>query len=107
MSQDEALRCLVILGGSAKLDDLADEYNKMHFPRNEGYKYLSINDTKKTMQGDLAKLLRDRLIIREYRKPTKRDAYIQSRKFGFYTITDLGYRYIKTYDICKQMEIKK
>ena len=107
MSQDEALRCLVNLGGSAKLDDLADEYNRMHFPRNIGYKEYSKNETKKTLQGDTSKLLRDRLITREYRKPSKRDPYKQFRKYGFYTITDAGWKYIKQYKICEPLEITK
>lgn len=107
MSQDEVLRCLVQLGGSGSHNDLADAYNKMHFPRNVGYKMLTLNETKKTLQGDTAKLLRDRLIIREYRKPSRRDPYRPYRKYGFYTITELGYKYIKQYDICKKLEIQK
>lgn len=107
MSQDEVLRCLMNLGGSATLNQLTDEYNRIHFPRNTEYKQLTILEVKKTLQGDTAKLLRDRLIHREYRKPTKRDPYKQFRKFGFYTITTYGHRYIKTYQICEPLEIKK
>jgi hypothetical protein len=107
MSQDEVLRCLVLLGGSGSHGELADTYNKMHFPRNTDYKLLTLNEVKKTLQGDMAKLLRDRMISREYRKPTKRDPYTQYRKFGFYTITTYGHQYINTYQICKPLEIQK
>lgn len=95
------------LGGSAKLDDLTDEYNHMHFPRNTGYKELTIMEVKKTLQGDTSKLIRDGLISRVYMKPTKRDPYKQFRKFSFYTITDRGWKYIKQYKICEPMEITK
>jgi CRISPR/Cas system-associated protein Cas10 (large subunit of type III CRISPR-Cas system) len=98
---------LVNLGGSATSDHLTDEYNRIHFPRNVGYKELNISETKKTLQGDTAKLLRDRLISREYRKPNKRDPYKPFRKYGFYQITEYGYYYIKQYDICKPLEIKR
>ena len=107
MSQDEVLRCLVNLGGSATLDELSDEYNNMHFPRNVGYKDLNVNEVKKTLQGDTAKLLRDRLIHREYRKPSRRDPYRQFRKYGFFTITEYGYHYINRYKICEKIEIQK
>ena len=106
MSQDECLRCLVHLGGSAKLDDLADEYNRIHFPRNVGYKDLTMNEVKKTLQGDTSKLMRNRLISRVYMRPSKRDAYKQHRKFGFYTITDRGWNYINQYKICEPIKIK-
>lgn len=93
------LLCLLELGGAAALDDLTDKYNKMHFPRNVNYTYLSTNDVKKTQQGDIAKLLRDNLISRVYKKPKERDPYDtdtkkQFRKYGYYTITTLGYKYI-------------
>jgi len=108
LSQDEVLRCLVILGGSGSHTELADTYNKMHFPRNTEYKTLTLNEVKKTLQGDMAKLLRDKLIAREYRKPTRRDPYSsQYRKFGYYTITYYGYHYINTYKLCELLEIKK
>jgi hypothetical protein len=107
LSQDEVLRCLVLMGGSGSHSELADVYNKMHFPRNTDYKILTLNEVKKTLQGDMAKLLRDRMISREYRKPTKRDPYKQFRKFGFYKITEYGYHYINTYQICKPLEIQK
>jgi hypothetical protein len=107
MSQDEVLRCLVLLGGSGSHAELADTYNRMHFPRNTEYKLLTITEVKKTLQGDMAKLLRDRMISREYRKPSRRDPYKQFRKFGFYQITEAGYYYINLYDICKPLEIKR
>ena len=105
MSQDEVLRCLAQLGGSGSHNELADVYNRMHFPRNTDYRMLTINEVKKTLQGDTAKLLRDRLIAREYRRPLKRDAYKPHRKFGFYTITNYGYQYIQQYKILEIVKI--
>ncbi|MGE5661120.1 MAG: hypothetical protein ACM3X1_02625 [Ignavibacteriales bacterium] len=97
MSQSEVIECLLRLGGSAKLDDLTNEYNKIHFPRNRDYKYLDINTVKKTQQGDLAKLLRDRIIKRTYIKPKGLNPHSlhKFRKYGYYEITEYGYEYIK------------
>ena len=96
MSQNEVIECLLRLGGSAKLDDLTHEYNKLHFPRNINYKYLDINTVKKTQQGDLAKLLRDRIIKRTYIKPKGLDpnSLHKFRRFGYYEITSYGWEYI-------------
>lgn len=100
MSQDEVLRCLHNLGGSAWHDDLADAYNKTHFPRNLNYKDLPINDVKKTLQGDLSKLLRDNLIARDYKvNPKRRIKKYMSRKEGYYSITPFGLDYITRYKI--------
>ena len=107
MSQDEVLRCLVQLGGSGSYDQLVDVYNHMHFPRNTDYKIFTQNEVKKILQKDTAKLFRDRMITREYKKPKKRDPYRQYRKYGFYEITTYGYNYINTYQICKPLGIKK
>ena len=107
MSQDEVLRCLVMLGGSGSYAELVDVYNHMHFPRNTDYKMLTLNEVKKTLQGDTAKLLRDKMITREYRRPPKRDPYRQYRQFAFYQITTYGYKYINTYQICKPLKIQK
>ena len=79
----------------------------MHFPRNIGYKMLTLNETKKTLQGDVSKLLRDKLISREYRQPKKRDPFKPHRKYRYYVITPYGWEYINRYDICKSLEIKK
>ena len=107
MSQVEVLRCLYLLGGSGTMQQLTDTYNQMHFPRNTNYKILTIHEVKKTLQGDTAKLLRDRMITREYRIPSKRDLYKQHRKFAYYTITPYGHQYINIYKICETLEIKK
>ena len=93
------------MGGSGSHNELADTYNKMHFPRNTDYKMLTVSEVKKTLQGDMAKLLRDRMIAREYRKPSKRDPYKQFRKFGYYTITEYGYHYINTYKILEILNV--
>lgn len=108
MSQNEVIECLLRLGGSAKLDDLTHEYNKLHFPRNTDYKYLDINTVKKTQQGDLAKLLRDRLISREYIKPKNRDpnTFKRYRKYGFYRITALGWEYINSYKLQESQQMR-
>jgi hypothetical protein len=95
------------MGGSGSHNELADTYNKMHFPRNTDYKMLTVSEVKKTLQGDLAKLLRDKLIAREYRRPSRMDSSIRYRKYGFYIISEMGYKYIKQYDICKPLEIKR
>jgi hypothetical protein len=105
LSQDEVLRCLAQLGGSGSHNELADVYNRMHFPRNTNYRTLTINEVKKTLQGDMAKLLRDRLIAREYRIPRKRDPYKQHRKYGFYTITNYGHKYIQQYKILEIVKV--
>lgn len=89
------------------MQQLTDQYNKIHFPPNTGYKMLTLNEVKKTLQGDTAKLLRDRMITREYRTPSKRDPYRQHRRYAFYSITPYGHHYIKLYDICKSLEIQK
>jgi hypothetical protein len=68
---------------------------------------LTINEVKKTLQGDLAKLLRDKLISREYRQPARNDYSMRYRKYGYYKITEYGYHYINTYKICEAIEIQK
>ena len=107
LSQAEVLRCLMLLGGSGSHAELTELYNHMHFPRNTNYKMLTLNEVKKTLQGDTAKLLRDRMITREYRIPSKRDLYKQHRKYAHYTITKYGHKYINTYRICEPLEIQK
>lgn len=72
----------------------------MHFPRNKDYKQVENVTVKKTMQGDLAKLLKCDLISRIYKKPPKPRKHRRfHRKEGYYSITELGMEYIKMYKI--------
>ena len=73
MSQIEVLKCLINLGGSADYETLLREYNKIHFQNNDNFKTIPRKDVKKTMQGDTAKLVRDRVItktIKQLRNPS-------------------------------------
>ena len=99
MSQTEVLRCLINLGGNATINELCEAYNKMHFPRNTDYSLLEKNEVKKTMQGDTAKLLRDRMIIRIVSKPVKRDPYKINRIIVSYRITEYGWKLAHAYQL--------
>ena len=100
MSQDEVLRCLVKLNGSAWHDDITNEYNKIHFPRNTNYKDIEKITVKKTLQGDLSKLLKFGFISRVYRKPPERRQGSRCYRIeGYYSITALGLEYIQKYNI--------
>jgi len=87
------------LGGKAIIKDLADEYNRIHFRTNEGYKRLPIKDVKKTMQSDTAKLVRDRMIKRIVTKPFPRDSYGINRIIVSYEITPYGWEIISAYKL--------
>jgi hypothetical protein len=99
VSQTEVLRCLINLGGNATINELCDAYNQMHFPRNTEYSLLSKIEVKKTMQGDTAKLLRDRMIIRIVSKPVKRNPYIVNRIIVSYRITEYGWKLAHAYKL--------
>lgn len=75
----------------------------MHFPRNINYKEIEKTVVKKTLQGDLSKLLKYNLISRIYKKPPKpREGKRFYRQEGYYSITMLGIDYIKLYKIVQQ-----
>ena len=100
ISQSEVLTVLYNLGGSGWHDDITDSYNKIHFPRNIEYRQLSNLVVKKTMQGDLAKLLKRGLITRIYRKPSKKRLHRKTHRIeGYYSLTEAGLDYIKRYNI--------
>jgi hypothetical protein len=94
MSQKEVLICLMNLGGKATIADLADEYNRIHFPNNIEYRQLKVKDVKKTMQSDTSKLIRDRMIQRSVTKPFPKDPHIINRIIVWYEITEYGYKII-------------
>lgn len=79
------------------MDDLTLEYNRIHFPRNINFSQLDINSVKKTMAGDLSKLMRDRMITRVYLYPNKREQNKPYRRYGYYSLTELGKKYINAY----------
>jgi len=76
----------------------------MHFPRNINYKEIHNTVVKKTLQGDLSKLLKCNLISRVYKKPPEPN---KNRRFykkeGYYSITQLGIAYVKQYNIVKEI----
>jgi hypothetical protein len=86
------------LGGSdIYIDDLAEEYNRMHFPRNINFRELDPNTVKKTLQGDLSKLLRDRLITRTRKYPQEKKIIKYNkpyRKYAYYSLTEEGKKYV-------------
>jgi hypothetical protein len=82
------------LGGKATIADLANEYNRIHFPNNVDYKQLKVKDVKKTMQSDTSKLIRDRMIQRFVTKPYPRDPYSINRIIVWYEITEYGWKMI-------------
>jgi hypothetical protein len=94
MSQKEVLICLMNLGGKATIADLADEYNRIHFPNNIEYRQLKVKDVKKTMQSDTSKLIRDRMIRRLVTKPFPKDPHIINRIIVWYEITEYGWKII-------------
>src|SRR5215216_952287 len=102
MSQNEILVCLMKLGGYAEMPALVEEYNKLHFPRNIGYKFQTIKEVKKTMQGDTSKLIRDNMIERIITRPTNiaRSEYIsRPRLITSFRITEYGWNIIYDYKL--------
>ena len=102
MSQNEILVCLMKLGGYAEMPALVEEYNKLHFPRNKGYKFQTIKEVKKTMQGDTSKLIRDNMIERIITRPKDipRSEYIsRPRLITSFRITEYGWNIINDYKL--------
>jgi hypothetical protein len=89
------------LNGNATLADLTEEYNKMHFPRNKNYKELAVKDVRKTMQGDIAKLIRDRTVERIIIRPSTKHTNIchgsSNRLITIYKLTEYGWKIIEGY----------
>jgi hypothetical protein len=85
------------LNGNATLADLTEEYNKMHFPRNKNYKELAVKDVRKTMQGDIAKLIRDRTVERIIIRQNKQNVYGSNRIVTYYKLTEYGWKIIEGY----------
>src|SRR5688500_7716804 len=81
------------LGGNATITDLTNEYNKIHFPRNINYKDLNVKDVRKTMQGDVSKLIRDKMIKRVITRPPTR-LPPNNRLITTFHITEYGYKNI-------------
>ena|SRR5215216_6712072 len=107
MSQNEILVCLMKLGGYAEMPALVEEYNKLHFPRNIGYKFQTIKETKKTMQGDTSKLIRDNMIERIITRPKDipRSEYIsRPRLITSFRITEYGWKVIEDYQKQKVLQ---
>jgi hypothetical protein len=91
MSQSEVLRILLRLGGRATIDELADEYNIEHFPRNHNFCELPIFLVKKTMSHDITKLLRDHMIHKEkIKRPVGYLANGLNKPLIVYTLTSYG-----------------
>lgn len=74
------------------MDELADYYNKDHFPFHYKFHQLSVKSVKKTMQHDTTSCLMDNMIIKTKTRKQNRmylDRY-SNKPTITYTITDYG-----------------
>lgn len=84
MSQREVLEILLAkTNNQATLAEMVKDYNYIHFPRNYRFHQYPQQVVRKTMQHDIAKLLRDRMITKQIVKTT------YERKIIF-TLTEYG-----------------
>ena len=94
MSQSEILTILSKfkrIAGGITIDELAHEYNLLHFPTNHNYCNVSKVVVKKTMAHDIARLLRDRIITRTriYRPHNKPLIKYELTEFGKYRLSTI------------------
>lgn len=96
MSQSEILRILQRRGGgSITITELALEYNAEHFPQNHNFQQQNLVTIKKTMQHDVAKLLRDRIIIKTKTKGLEHRDLSTNRPTITYTLTTYGQKQLQ------------
>ena|SRR5688572_2456527 len=99
------------LGGHATISELTDEYNKLHFPRNTNYKDLSTKEVRKTMQGDVSKLIRDRtiqrIIIRPKLSPANYSTATLPRLVTTFKITEYGWKVIDGYRLSQVQQVSR
>jgi len=99
MSQSEIIRILLRRGGSITISELALEYNAEHFPQNHNFHQQSLVTIKKTMQHDVSKLLRDRIITKTIKKGLENRDSITNRSTIQYTLTTYGQKQLQEFFI--------
>ena len=100
MSQSEIIRILLRRGGgSITISELAVEYNKEHFPQNHNFQQQNIVTIKKTMQHDVSKLLRDRIITKTIKKGLENRDSVTNRATIRYTLTQYGQKQLQEFFI--------